>query len=353
MSIAPIHTSPYASTGDGTIHTCPISPTPTVGRLLTAICSTTAPSPVVTSGWTQVSGSKVVGSNELAQYWRWSDGTETSFAADVTASGAGPAVIEVTEWSGLTVGGSDVAANSYVASGSSLTVGPTAALAASGELVLAAFAYAFILPNATPIFTVPPGYTLIGHRRTTNAVGVVVDVCICWTLASSSAAQSATGTYNNVESGIGASIVAYLQAATLAPGQIYPLAKQSWLTQSPSIDADTDTIKCAIGRVSDGYAFVAAHQYFSDVQSVMATNYAASVTVPGLAAPLGILASGSPHIQFNVTTGAALDFLIVFDDKGSAATSPLVAYVPLASQVLPTAGRVVQVDWDPTGILRI
>lgn len=353
--ITPVHTSPYASTGNGTIHTCPISPTPQAGRLLTATVATSQPSPTII-GWTQITDSKDIDSAELAQYWRWSTGTETSLVA--TTSFAGPACITVTEWSGLTNVGPDVADSFGNPTTSNPNSGTTAALAASGELVVVAFAETVTLPQTAPVFTPPAGYTLLGHLRTSNAVGLTVDLAVCYTLAATAAAQTATASYDAPQANMGGNIVAYLEASTLGAGQLYPKFKEALLTQSPDINCTSDTVRAAIGRVSDGFTFDPADQFFSDVEVVMVTNYAASVIVSGLATFMFVLVPLSPHIQFNVTTGAELDFLILFDDQGSAAASPLIAYLPLSSPVLPVAGKVVQVDWDTgtramQGILRI
>jgi hypothetical protein len=353
MTIGPRNTIQYASTGDGTVHTSPIALPPIAGHLLTATIATTS-TPTVT-GWTKITGSTNTSATELAQYWRWSTGTETSVVA--TVSPAGPCTMDVSEWFGLTNIGPDVSAHATNTSTSNPASGTTASLAASGELVLAAFSYTFTAPNTTPGFTPPAGYTTLGNFNTTNGVGTGISLAVCYTLAASAAAQTATGTYTAPKTASG-NIVAYLEATTLAAGQLYPKFKESLLTQSPSIDMDTDPIKAAIGRGVDGFTYDPTNQFFSDVESVMATGYSAAVTVPGIFMFGGFVETSSPHIQFNVTTGAELDFLILFDDQGSAAASPLVAYVPLASPVLPVAGKVVQVDWDTgtralNGILKI
>ncbi|MDN4611472.1 hypothetical protein [Arthrobacter burdickii] len=52
----------------------------------------------------------------------------------------------------------------------------------------------------------------------------------------------------------------------------YPLFKQSLLSQSPSVDLDTDTIKVALVNTSTDYTYSASHQYKSSVTSYAGTT---------------------------------------------------------------------------------
>lgn len=53
---------------------------------------------------------------------------------------------------------------------------------------------------------------------------------------------------------------------------IYSKAKESFISQSPSIDLDSDTIKVALINTSTDYTFSAAHQYMSSVTAYSGTT---------------------------------------------------------------------------------
>lgn len=346
MTATLVNTSSYASVGNATTHTCTLT-APTAGHKLIAAVAKQATQTGNTSGWTRISAATDVDNLEIDQYEKWSDGTETQF--QVTLGVGGNCVIDVFEWSGLANLPADVAAHNQLgaSSSSSLATGTTGVSAQAVELTVAMFCYLVAPPGDT--FTVPPGFTLLHHAVSTNVSGQQVFMDVCSFVTSASGALSATGTYSAAHTHKNANVVMFLTAATPTAGAIYPLAKQAWLTQSPSIDMDTAVIKAAIGRLSDGYAFNPAHQFFSSISAVMVSSYAASVTVPGISAPNGIVLAGSPTIQFPVNSGSDLDFVILFKDGGSAAASPLIAYVPLIAPVTPANGRVVQVNWNQGG----
>lgn len=352
MTVTLVNTSSYASVGNATTHTCTIT-APTAGHKLIAAVAKQATQTGNTAGWTRVSAATDVDSVEIDQYERWSDGTETQF--QVTLGVGGNCVIDVFEWAGLQNAPADVAAHNQLgaSSSSSLATGTTASAAQAVELAVAMFCYLVAPPGDT--FTPPPGWTLLHHAVSTNVSGQQVFMDTCYFVTVVQFAVSATGTYNAAHTHKNANVVAYLAAATPAAGQIYPLAKQSWLTQSPSIDMDTAVIKAAVGRTADGFAFNGAHQFFSDISAVMVSSYATAVTIPGVTAPSGAVLAGSATILFPVNSGADLDFLVLFKDGGSAATSPLIAFMPFIAPVTPANGRVVQVQWNqgafPNGLL--
>lgn len=119
---------------------------------------------------------------------------------------------------------------------------------------------------------------------------------------------------------------------------LYNPAKESFLSQNPSIDMDTDTIKVSIGRTS-AYTFSAAHQFKSSVTTVQDASAAlASRTVTS-----GVFDAADATFTA-VSAGAALDFLVVWKDTGSAATSPVIAYFDGIS-VTPNGGDITVV-WD-------
>ena len=128
---------------------------------------------------------------------------------------------------------------------------------------------------------------------------------------------------------------------------LYPLAKQSLLSQNPSIDLDTDTIKVAL--VDTGtYTYSAAHQYYSSVSGVVGTP----ATLASKTVTSGVF--DAADVTFTAVTGASVEALIVYKDTGSAATSPLIAYIDSATglPVTPNGGDIT-ITWNASGIFAL
>lgn len=129
---------------------------------------------------------------------------------------------------------------------------------------------------------------------------------------------------------------------------IYPKAKESFLSQNPAIDMDTDTIKAAL--IDTGtYTYSAAHQYYSSVSGVVGTPATlASKTVTN-----GTF--DAADVTFTAVTGNSVEAIIIYKDTGSAATSPLIAYIDSASSGLPVTpnGGDITVSWNASGIFSL
>ena len=105
---------------------------------------------------------------------------------------------------------------------------------------------------------------------------------------------------------------------------LYDKARESFLSQNPAIDWDTDNIKVALVR---GYTYSAAHQFLSDITgggggTIVATsgNLASKTVTSGVA--------DAADITFTaVSAGAACQYLIIYKDTGVAATSPLICAI--------------------------
>lgn len=114
---------------------------------------------------------------------------------------------------------------------------------------------------------------------------------------------------------------------------------------SGSISWSSDTIKECLVR---GYAVnLATHEFLSDVTgggggTIVATSGAlASKTVTA-----GV-ADAADVTHSAVASGAAIPYIIIYKDTGSAATSPLVAYIDTATNlpVTPNGGDIT-ITWD-------
>lgn len=122
---------------------------------------------------------------------------------------------------------------------------------------------------------------------------------------------------------------------------LYPKAKESFLSQSPSIDMDTDTIKCAM--VTSAYTYSSAHQYYSSVSGVVGTP----ATLASKTVTSGVFDAADVTYS-SVAAGSTVAALVIYKDTGSAATSPLIAYIDTVSSGLPvsTNGGDIIVTWD-------
>lgn len=123
---------------------------------------------------------------------------------------------------------------------------------------------------------------------------------------------------------------------------MYTKAKESLLSQSPSIDFDTDTIKVALVTASYTPA-VTTDQYYSTVSSAVVGTPATltSKTVTG-----GIF--DAADVTFTSVTGSQITQLVIYKDTGTASTSPLIAVLDSASSGLPVTpnGGDITISWD-------
>ena len=110
---------------------------------------------------------------------------------------------------------------------------------------------------------------------------------------------------------------------------IYPKAKESFISQNPSIDLDADTIKIAL--IDTGaYTYSAAHQYWN----------AASGAVVGTPATLSskTVTNGvfdAADVTISAVTGNTAEALIIYKDTGTGSTSPMIAYIDTGVTGLP------------------
>lgn len=124
---------------------------------------------------------------------------------------------------------------------------------------------------------------------------------------------------------------------------LYDKAKESFLSQNPSIDMDTDTIKVTLVNITTDYTYSAAHQYFNQVTDYLGVTpqtLATKTVTNGQFDAAGVTFS-SVAIDGTKTVGA----LVIYKDTGSAATSPLICYIDGFSAVTPNGGDIT-VTWD-------
>jgi len=128
---------------------------------------------------------------------------------------------------------------------------------------------------------------------------------------------------------------------------LYPKAKESFISQNPSIDLDTDTIKAAL--VDTGtYTYSAAHQFYSSVSGVVGTP----VTLTSKTVTNGVF--DAADVTFTAVAGNSVEAIIIYKDTGSAATSPLIAYLDSGTglPVTPNGGDIT-ITWSGSGIFSL
>ena len=126
---------------------------------------------------------------------------------------------------------------------------------------------------------------------------------------------------------------------------VYPLALQSFLTQNPSIDVDTDTIKVAAVDLTADYTYSAAHQYKSSVTSYTGSTDA-TVTITSTTS--GVVDGSDLAPAFSSLSQSAtktIGALVLYKDTGTPATSPLIAYIELGTPVTPNGGDI-NITWN-------
>jgi hypothetical protein len=134
------------------------------------------------------------------------------------------------------------------------------------------------------------------------------------------------------------------------PNLIYPLAKQSLLSQSPALDLDSNTIKAAL--VTGAYTYSASHQYYS---SVSAAVIGTPATLTNKTVTEGVF--DADDVTFSSVTGNQVTRILLYQDTGTASTSPLIALFDTAAAGLPITpnGGNITIAWsnDAARIFRI
>lgn len=125
---------------------------------------------------------------------------------------------------------------------------------------------------------------------------------------------------------------------------LYDLARQSFLSQSPSIDWDTDNIKVVLVR--NYVPNLVTDQFLSDVTGGGGTLVATSGNLTTKTVAAGV-ADADDVTFLAVAAGAACDYVIGYKDTGVAGTSPLIFAIDTATNlpVTPNGGDIT-VAWD-------
>lgn len=121
---------------------------------------------------------------------------------------------------------------------------------------------------------------------------------------------------------------------------LYDKARELFLTAG--INWTGDNIKCVLVDLAD-YTFSAAHDYLDDVAS--GGRVATSANLGSKTATGGV--ADAADVTLTTVAGDQSEALIIYKDTGSAATSPLIAYIDTATglPITPNGGDIT-ITWD-------
>ena len=134
---------------------------------------------------------------------------------------------------------------------------------------------------------------------------------------------------------------------------LYDKARESFLSQNPALDWDTDTIKAFLVDAASYTPDLATHQFLSDVPVAARKGNAGGQTradAPTLGTKT-VVAGVADAADVTITAipaGAALEYILIFKDDGLADTSsPLIALIDTATglPVTPNGGDIT-IAWD-------
>ena len=129
---------------------------------------------------------------------------------------------------------------------------------------------------------------------------------------------------------------------------LYPKWKQALLEFTANNDLDGQTVKVAL--VTAGYTYSSTDQFYS---SVSASVVGTPQTIGSKTFTKGVF-DGS-DVTFTSVTGSQVVSLVIYVDTGSAATSPLVAFIDTSVTNLPVTpnGGDIAITWNASGIFAL
>lgn len=122
---------------------------------------------------------------------------------------------------------------------------------------------------------------------------------------------------------------------------LYDKGREKFLTGA--VSWSSDNIKVVLVDNADYTVNISTHEFLSDVASggrvATSGNLASKTTTAGVA--------DAADVTFTAVTGDQSESLVIYKDTGSAATSPLIAYIDTATGLPVTPnGADITVTWD-------
>jgi len=137
---------------------------------------------------------------------------------------------------------------------------------------------------------------------------------------------------------------------------LYPKFKEKLLnpgtlgsTSGTAVDLSDDTIKIAL--VDTGaYTYSTAHEFYS---SVSAAVIGTPQTLANKTVTNGVF--DADNVTFTAVSGVSVEALVIYKDSGTAATSPLILYLDVATSGLPVTpnGGKIDVTLNASGIFAL
>jgi hypothetical protein len=122
---------------------------------------------------------------------------------------------------------------------------------------------------------------------------------------------------------------------------LYGKGREKFL--NADIDWAADNIKVVLVDVADYTVSIDTHEFLSDVAS--GGRVATSSNLASKTSTLGV--ADAADVTFSAVTGDQSEALVIYKDTGSAATSPLIAYIDTATGLPVTPnGADITVTWD-------
>ena len=129
---------------------------------------------------------------------------------------------------------------------------------------------------------------------------------------------------------------------------LYPKWKEQLLQFTTNNNLSSGTVKVAL--VTAGYTYSSAHQFYS---SVSASVVGTPQTIGSKTFTNGVF--DGADVIFTAVTGSQVVTLVIYIDTGSAATSPLVAFIDTGVTNLPVTpnGGDIAITWNASGIFAL
>lgn len=129
---------------------------------------------------------------------------------------------------------------------------------------------------------------------------------------------------------------------------LYPKWKEQLLQFTANNDMSSGTVKVAL--VTSGYTYSSADQFYS---SVTASAVGTPQTIGSKTFTNGVF--DGADVTFTAVSGSQAVSLVIYIDTGSAATSPLVAFIDTSVTNLPVTpnGGDITITWNASGIFAL
>lgn len=124
---------------------------------------------------------------------------------------------------------------------------------------------------------------------------------------------------------------------------LFDKGRESFLSQNPALDWDTDTILLVLVDHGSDTPVPATDQFLSDIGA--GARIATSSALGSKTVTSGV--ADAADVTLTSVSGASVESIVIYKDTGVAGTSPLIAYIDTATglPVTPNGGNIT-ISWD-------